>query len=309
MRDMEEFEDEKIKAFFAKDKVMREDANMAFDSALRQISEMENKKQNERTRRFMGKWMTAAACLLIMFVGVNSYARTQGYNNIFFMIKEVFEDKKIPKGEIFSDRDIVISYQSFYITDDIEMQVNKLQIKENTAKLYLYVKEGKRNNISPFKYKVYNENGKLAYEGMSSKKKDETEYRESLNLKNYENEQNVILKVFSNEDKLLKTVTINLEEKTLEARTESIEVQKISQIKLNEFLSEETLREKDYDEDIEILILKLTDIAYSNSGYIVKYLYSEVTEEDIQNSEVENLEVYEGMARFIVEDGEFKLIS
>ena len=300
-------DDKMIRNYFAKDNIISKDANKIFDDTLNQLHKDSSYK---KTYTKIKSWMTVAACACIVFVGANSYARAKGYNNVFFMIKEVFEeDKQESKDDIFYDRDITISYQSFNITEDIEMQINELQITKDKAKLFLYVKENKESEIVPFKYKVYNDDLTKTYEGISSRK-EETSYKEILELKNYnENQSKLILQVYSNENVLLKTITIDLEDKTLEARSEIAEVRKISQIKLNEFLAKETRIANEEDNDKQIIILKITDISYGNEIYLVKYLYSEVTEEEIENSNVEEAEIKEGLVKFKLIQDDFELIE
>lgn len=212
--------------------------------------------------------------------------------------------------DIFYDRDITISYQSFNITDQIEMQVNELQITGDKAKLYLYVKEKEKSSLVPFKYIVYNENGTKTYDGVSSKK-GEISYKEILELKNYVEKQNkLVLQVYSNEEILLKTVTIDLRDRTIEARSETSEVKKISQIKLNEFLAKETkMNNKENNDKKKVLVFKVTDISYSDSIYTVIYLYSEVTDEEINNGDVEDMEIKVGIAQFKLKDNEFEMIK
>lgn len=319
----EELEDEKIKNYFSKDKVIPEETNAIFANFENQINfeEKEIKVKKPFWLKFQ-KFIAAAASLTVVLVGSNAYARTKGYDNIFFMIQEVFEEKQVTnKEDIFSDREITISYQSFNITDKIEMQINKLQIKGDQAKLYIHVYEKEEEKITPFIYRVYNENGAITFNGKSNKHSNETEYEEILNLKKYqENQKMLTLKIYSAQEELLKTVLIKLDEKTIEARTENVNVKKISQVKLNEFLTVETEKElaknsqnivnnKLNYEDRKVLVLFLTDISYNNYNYMVRYLYNVVTKEDIHNSNVENLEIEEATAKFSIIGENFNLIE
>ena len=309
MMDMNELEDKKIREYFAKDKIMNEETKKIFDDNINKIYEEKIKNKREKPKMYFTKrWMTVAASLIVIFTGAHVYANTKGYDNIFFLVKEVWKDNsKAKKEDFFIDKDIIISYKSFFITDSIEMQINRLQINKNNASLYLYVKESEENEISPFEYKVYNEDNSICFYGKSSKLEEEKSYNEVLDLKNYIEEQKQIkLQVFSKDSTLLKTVIIDLEEKTIEARTENIKVEQISQVKLNEFLSNEILKTKEENYDKKILILKLLDITYDNEKYIVKYLYSEVTDEDIESGRVEESDIYEDTLRFFIEDGEYK---
>ena len=305
---MDEFEDKKIKEFFAKDKLIPDKTNQAFDNTLDKIKmQEESKKRKFMPIIYFRKLATVAACTLMVFMGANVYARANGYNNIFFMVKEIVDNKTMNQQEIFSDKEIIISYQSFSLTDYIEMQVNKLQIKDGKATLYLYVKEKNENNTTPLKYKVINQNGKIAFEGTSFKT-ERMQYSEVLELKQYDEKQKIItLQVLDNSDKLLKTVVINLEDKIIEARTESIEVNKISQIRLSEFLRDETKKVSDSTEEERFLILKLTDISYNGQIYTVRYLYSKITDDDIKDNKIEEAVIKEGTVKFVIKDEKYIL--
>ena len=150
-----------------------------------------------------------------MVVASNVYARTQGYDNIFFMIKDL-TTPKIQPTEIFQDKDIVISYKYFSITENVEMQINELQVKDNKAKLYLLVKELGENSDTPFTYKVYDKQNIKLYDGKSQKRENKKTYTESLELSNYkESTDEIKLEIYNKDNVLLKTVTINLKNKTI----------------------------------------------------------------------------------------------
>lgn len=315
----DELRDKKLKEFFRKDELVSDSANKVFDSFINELNKQENNNVQEMKEKSPGKLysfrkiLTVAASLVVVFLSSNAYATHLGYENIFFMIKEIYEEKKVSnKEEIFSDRDIIISYQSFYITEGIEMQINELQVKENKAKLYLFVKEEEENVLTPFKYKVYNENQELMCDKISDKKIGNLQYSEILDLNNYiENMSKITLEVYSNQDILIKTVTVDLDSRILEAKSEETEVKQISQIELNSFLKDETLNsyEKSELKNKQVLILKLIDVAYSDSIYIVKYLYCMPTDEDLVNGNVENLDIFVNTAKFVLKDEEYKLLD
>lgn len=306
---MEDMKDKKIKEYFYKDKIISKEANIMFDNVINKINEENEIKPKIKTNR-VKKVLSIAACLLIIFIGANVYAISQGYKNIFFMIREIYTQENVTENDILSDRDIIISYQSFYITDSIEMQVNKLQVIGNKAKLHLLVKEDNENEITPFNYKVYNDNNEVMCNKTSDKKFENKTYNEILKLENYKEDTNIIkLEVYSKENKLLKTVKINLEEKIIEAKTENNEVKKISQVKLNELFRRETKNRYINNNENEVLILKLTDISYSNSIYTVKYLYCMPTQNNIENAEVESLPIYQSTVKLKLENNEYKIIE
>ena len=324
-------EDIKIKQFITKDKTISEKANKTFDNFIQkvqtddvlqqeQFSKYQEKQRTEQYKEdnkpsyFMKfkKLMTVAASLMIVVVASNVYARTQGYDNIFFLIKDLVTKEEKGGEEIFSDRDIVISYKAIQITDDIELQINELQIKDNKAKLYLLVKELEENSDTPLSYKVFNDENQEMYNSTSNKKESEKIYTEVLNLKNYKDTTNILrIEIYNKNKILLKTITMDLAKKTIEARTENQVVKKISQIELNKFLKQET--EKLYTtkelKDKQIIILDTYDIFYSNGKYIAKYLYMMPTEEEFENDEVEKSTIYSNTIEFTSNDEGFTKIK
>lgn len=316
-------EDIKIKQFITKDKTISEKANNTFDKFIEKVQKDEiyqtepeiiKSQTNNKISYFMKfrKLITVAASLVIVVVASNVYARTQGYDNIFFLIKDLFTHEEKENEEIFSDRDIVISYKSIKITEEIELQINELQIKDNKAKLYLLVKELNENSDAPLNYKVFNDENQEMFNESSSKKENEKIYTEVLNLKNYKDTTNIIKMEIYNKNKiLLKTITIDLTEKTIEARTENQVVKKISQIELNKFLKQET--EKLYTakdlKDKQIIILDTYDIFYSNGKYVAKYLYMMPTDEEFEKDKVEETTIYTNTIEFTSNDEGFTKIK
>ena len=316
-------EDIKIKQFITKDKTISEKANKTFDNFIQKVQKDEVYQNEQQTKQYQTynkpsyfmkfkKLMTVAASLMIVVVASNVYARTQGYDNIFFLIKDLVTKEENKDDEIFSDRDIVISYKPIQITDEIELQINELQIKDNKAKLYLLVKELKENSDTPLNYKVFNDENQEMFNESSSKKQNEKTYTEVLNLKNYKDSTNIIkMEIYNKNKTLLKTITMNLNKKTIEARTENQVVKKISQIELNKFLKQET--EKLYTtkelKDKQIIILDTYDIFYSNGKYIAKYLYMMPTDEEFENDEVEKTTIYSNTIEFTSNDEGFTKIK
>ena len=324
-------EDIKIKQFITKDKTISEKAKKNFDNFIQKVQtddvlqqeQFSKYQEKQRTEQYKGdnkpsyfmkfkKLMTVAASLMIVVVASNVYARTQGYDNIFFLIKDLVTKEENKDDEIFSDRDIVISYKPIQITDEIELQINELQIKDNKAKLYLLVKELEENSDTPLSYKVFNDENQEMFNESSSKKQNEKTYTEVLNLKNYKDTTNIIkMEIYNKNKTLLKTITMNLNKKTIEARTENQVVKKISQIELNKFLKQET--EKLYTtkelKDKQIIILDTYDIFYSNGKYIAKYLYMMPTEEEFENDEVEKSTIYSNTIEFTSNDEGFTKIK
>lgn len=324
-------EDIRIRQFITKDKKISDKVNNTFDNFIEKVQKdevlqqeqrqeyqkeqrTEQYKEYNRPNYFMKfkKLMTVAASLVLVVVASNVYARTQGYDNIFFLIKDLVTKEEKGGEEIFSDRDIVVSYKPIQITDEIELQINELQIKDNKAKLFLLVKELKENSDTPLNYKIYNDENQEMYNSVSNKKENEKIYTEVLNLKNYKDTTNIIkIEIYNKNKTLLKTITMDLTKKTIEARTENQVVKKISQIELNKFLKQET--EKLYTskelKNKQIIILDTYDIFYSNGKYIAKFLYMMPTDEEFEKDKVEETAIYTNTIEFTSSDDGFTKIK
>ena len=308
-------EDKKIKAFISSDKKISEKVNKTFDSFIEQVEKnqiphndvIDENNGTQFLLRFR-KILAVAASFLMIAVGSNVYAKSQGYENIFFLIKNIVYNEEKTDDEIFSDKDIVISYKSIQITDEIELQINELQIKDNTAKLYLLVKEQKENWDSPLNYKVYNNENQEMYSSKNNKKHEENIYTEVLNLKNYKDSCTKLkLEIYNNNGVLLKSIIIDLLEKTIEARTENQVINKISQIELNKFIKNETekLYSKDEMKNKKVIIIDIYDIFYSNGKYIVKYIFMMPSDEEFEKDKVQETTIYTNTIEFTSNNEDF----
>lgn len=308
-------EDKKIKAFISSDKKISEKVNKTFDSFIEQVEKnqiphndvIDENNGTQFLLRFR-KILAVAASFLMIAVGSNVYAKSQGYENIFFLIKNIIYNEEKTDDEIFSDKDIVISYKSIQITDEIELQINELQLKDNTAKLYLLVKEQKENLDSPLNYKVYNNENQEMYSSKNNKKHEEKIYTEVLNLKNYKDSCTKLkLEIYNNNGVLLKSIIIDLLEKTIEARTENQVINKISQIELNKFIKNETekLYSKDEMKNKKVIIIDIYDIFYSNGKYIVKYIFMMPSDEEFEKDKVQETTIYTNTIEFTSNNEDF----
>lgn len=325
MMDDEKINDKKIKQYLKQDKIISKKVNKTFDDFINQIqNETQNIQESQPTQEQVNnvqefprkvnpfrKFATLVASLVIVVLTSNVYATTKGYQNIFFMIKDLYNDAVNPQVE-FSDRDITISYKPIYVTDSVQLQINKLQAENNVAKLYLNIKEINTTDLTPLKYVVKDEKGTLLYENKSSKQGTEKEYNDVLELNNFSDEVEVLnLDIYDKNGVLIKNIKIDLYNTTIEAQSQNEEIKKLSQIQLNDFLEEETEKyHEEKDEEIEnVLILKIDDITYSNYKYIVQYIYCLPTDKDYDNNNIENLELYENVITFKIENDDFKVIE
>lgn len=92
------------------------------------INEINEPQKIKPKKLWVKRTIATAACAVIVLGGGNIYATTQGYENIFFMIKHlVTKDETVhnDKSDILSDRDITISYETINLTENIVMQVQR----------------------------------------------------------------------------------------------------------------------------------------------------------------------------------------
>ena len=230
-----------IKEKLNEDKVISRNADNLFKKNYKGEIEMENKKFNILKYK---KALATAACLVVLLGGANVYASTNGYGNIFFLVKYLITGNNEAKenDEVLSDRDITISYQNLKITDKITMKIEKLQIKDGKAKLITRVEESEKDtqNVTPFIYKVYDQDEKELTNATSSKSVgNDILYEDDIIIENYnENVKILKLKIYTPKQELLKEIKIDIENKTVEVSENTEELKKISEIELKEYLGE-----------------------------------------------------------------------
>ena len=243
---LDEDKDKFIKEKFSKDDLISKKADDVFNNFFKEVQNMENEKINNTTNekvikknfRFR-KILAIAASVVILFTGANVYAKSKGYDNIFFMIKFLTTGEKTQ-----SEDEILISNVFLDVTDKISCKVEKLKTKNDDYKLVLQMKESELENkqaIVPLEYRVFNENDEELCYQPSVKKNNAllTEYTEELKLKNYNKEEKVLtLKIYSAEGTVLSNLKIDLENKVVEVQKEEekLTVNDISAKELKPFL-------------------------------------------------------------------------
>ena len=150
-----------IKSKFQEDDLISKKANDVFDNFFKGEIKMENEKTNINNTENVNvnlnenvnatsnekvvnmndakekklkrkKMMSMVATLVVVFLGANVFAATQGYNNIFFIINNLINPTVVTdKNEILTDRDLTISYQSIEISEGLRVQINRLVGTEN----------------------------------------------------------------------------------------------------------------------------------------------------------------------------------
>ena len=211
-----------------------------------QEPKMQNPKQEPslKTKKKKAKVAVITLCTIgVLLLGLQVYASTNGYGNVFFMIKNLITTGN-PAGneEIFSDKDITLSYKSIELAEGLKIQVNRLEIKDGKTKLYMFVKSQNGDSL-PLKYEITTKNNEenesktiTNIKGTKPENTDIFEYEDILTL-DYEVKENetILLTIKNTKDKELRTLEINLETREITVKGEK-EFEKISQIELRKYL-------------------------------------------------------------------------
>ena len=264
-----------IRQQLQKDKLISKKADDVINNFLKEDFAMNKEKKIEnqkiQNKNPWKKFLAAAACLIVVFGAANVYAYTQGYGNIFFMIKYLITGQNEyveGKDAILSDRDITITYEPINITENLSLIIKKIQIKDNNAKLIL-VENQKQLNDSNLQliYEVTdNDNTKLC-DSNSILEPNSFSAINELELKNFKNNTKIInLKISNVKNQLLANLKINIEDRTVEVVGEQEALQKISEIELKEFLgyAAEITEETNMIED------SVNDIVFYNKSALLE---------------------------------------
>ena len=262
--DRDEEKDLYIKARL-KDGHIPEKIDNLFNNSAKLIENIEPQKKKKPV--FLQRIATIAACAVIALGGGNIYATTQGYDNVFFMIKEWVAPIIDVQGkdEILSDRDITISYKSIEVAKGIKMQINRLVIKDNEAILHLKIDQSEtEQDITPFTYIVKNQNGKEICNYTSENK--EQIYNEELKLDGLNTRAKKLeLEVLQRNEEILVKFDIDLETKEIEVIGSERGLEKISEEELKKYLGafallnyeDENLNEGKVDKEVLENVRKL----------------------------------------------------
>ena len=273
--------DKKIKELFHEDKFISKKADDLFNNFLKEESNM-NKEHEPKVRK-MSIWKRAlatAACFVVLLGGANIYASTQGYGNVFFLIKYLVTGEKVEivdKNALLSDRDIVISYEPIQLTENIRIQVRRLQIKDNKAVLSVVVKEdGEANDVVPLKYVVNNSKGDIICEQASKREMttSDNEYCDELQLSSlYESDTNISLSIYNNASQQLVKLVIDINAKTITVEGAEEAISKISEKDLKQFIGLVSVypfleddNESLLDDDMRIRVAFLFLDKYASNG-------------------------------------------
>ena len=257
-----------------------------------------SKEKNNKKKKII----TIIAVLVILFLGVNTFATTQGYDNIFFIIRNlVSPESSNSKDEILSDRDITISYQPIKIFRDLSIQINKLVVEDDEATLYVDVtNDAPENEIE--NYVVYDiTDGKKELIGNHiATNTTSGRYVEKIKLANFTNNTKTIqLEMFDKNHNKISALEINLDKKEINILTATEkEVEKVSEIELKEFLSKVVRfnfykdkdaitkyhTEQEYKDEMKVVYaLEILDKEKASFDEVHKVI-KEITGEDIKDS-------------------------
>ena len=249
-----------IKEKFKKDDLISKKADDVFNSFLKgEIKMEENNSQNNNTNEVkieskskiskMKKVFSLVATFMIVFLAANAYAATQGYNNIFFIIKNILQNdvEVTDKEEILSDRDITISYQPIEITEGLKMQINRLVVQENDAKLFIRFEEKSEQPIYLHKFVVYDiTNGEKRLLGEQITLRDIDDFdnaismwsSEEIELSNMKNDTTKLeLNIEDEAGTVIVSFEIDLDKKEIDVINKmQAELEKISEVELKETL-------------------------------------------------------------------------
>ena len=170
----------------------------------------EKQEPSEKVKKRKAKIAVVSLCtIVVLLVGLQVYASTNGYGNIFFMIRNLITTGNLAGvQEIFSDKDITLSYKSIDLAEGLKIQANRLEINDGKSKLYLSVK-GQNINLLPLKYEISSKsnNGNettttTKTTGNKPESTDSFSYEEILTL-DYAVDENktIILKIRDTSDK------------------------------------------------------------------------------------------------------------
>lgn len=249
------------KDFYIKSKLKQDDliskkADDVFNNFLKGEIEMKEEKSNiddkvvdinsaKDKKMRMKKIMSIVATLVVVFLGANVYAATQGYNNIFFIIKNLVSTEVVTdRNEILSDKDITISYQPIEIAKGLKVQINKLMVKENKATLIIKIDEEYPLEYYPSEYFVYDvTDGRKNILGHQENSADRgnnlgLSYVEEINLEQLRNDTKKIqLEVLDKNKESITVLEIDIENKEIEViNSKNVGLEKISEIELKNVL-------------------------------------------------------------------------
>lgn len=283
-----------------------------------EISIEENINKPKKNQVVLKKIVGIAACAVIALGGGQIYASTQGYDNIFFLIREFIKPSQELQGkdEILLDRDITISYQPIQITEDIRIVISKMQVKDNQTKIILSVNKNNINNNDgmPLHFKVYNINreilcDKTSNQGMNLKS---SIYQEELILNKYSKDDTVLeLEIYNTNNELISTILIDLENKEINVLGQEEHIEKLSEIELKEFLGSVT--KKHVADSTTGTCIDIDNISYSGGYYTLTYTYCFLEGKSLFDVDINKIDIYKNTIAIklnnVANNSKFEVVS
>ena len=280
-----EEKDEFIREKFSKDVLISKKADELFNSYIDggkkmgnnivNISEAKEKDHKEFDKKGGKKKriMASVAAITILFLGVNAYAYTKGYNNIFFLIRKLVRpDSSVSysKDEILTDTDLTISYEPIDIADGVTIQINKLFVSNNKAILEMKVRFDKNSNgfdgiiVKDFT----NDEGNKLVDREYIYEKEEGYDTVRLDLKGFNDNMKILKMELMRDAEAIAELKINLEERTIDVLSSEMTdgMEKLSEIELKQTLSE--LVRINYWKDNELVNSRIENRSAVNEGIL-----------------------------------------
>lgn len=236
-----------IKEILKKDELISKKADDVFNNFWEEKIKMKNEKVkdiNETKVKKINKKqvLSIVAMLMIVFLGVNVYAISQGYDNVFFMIKDFSTKGEISgKNEILKDQDITISYKPIEIAEGISVQFNRFVVKDNEAILFMNVDQNVEleldKRITQVEVTNGDDNSQLITETIKEDK-NTTSYTKEIKIGFFDNNINKLKVTINSSKECLAVIEIDLNNREIIVLSNSYqEIEKISEINLKEALS------------------------------------------------------------------------
>ncbi len=266
---MDNEKDSYIKKVLRNDELISKKADDIFNEFLKgeNINNMDDKEKVvdfnvTKEKRFKGfkRILAVAASLMLVFVSANVYAISQGYDNIFFMIKNTIQrsEEVTDRKEILSDTDLTISYHYISIADGLKIRISELIIQDNNAELFVDFKSNNNLTSNPKTCIVYDmTNGKIE---VGKQEIDVDEYGniviDSIKLEGItDNTQKLRLEVIDDKNENITSLEIDLVNKEIKVvEGEIIELEKISEVELKKVLNMYAIFNSYRDEEVSPLI-------------------------------------------------------
>ena len=309
--------DEIIKKKLQQDQFISEKSNEIFnkfssETIFSHNTNNEINKNRIKLKYKIGRIIAAITCLIGIIGGANVYASTHGYGNVFFLIKYIVTGERTEitdKNELFSDRDITISYEPISLTEDIKIQIRNLQIKNNQEVLKLEINEKNNTNLTPLKYKLFNEKGKILSE-YNSLKQNQNEYTEEIVFHGLTNkDEKIRLEIYTSYNTKLAEIVINLNTREITVQGEDEALSKVSEIELKRYLEKELIKTIKHQNNNEKIVLNINKMSYCAGLYTTNISYVLVDSKNSFGVDYNQLESKDILVFFKLNGESFELIK